>query len=148
MYVCIVFESKQSPFCTNSSPISTIPFLSQLYMLFSSFSKNPLSRFSDSFICMGVSLSSHDCILKKKKKNPTFPFLATINSSERVELHEPFPQPYSYLAGFILCMQYQPLFIFVCNCTVVSSNYCFAADIHFLWSLRSLHLLFCDDHLA
>lgn len=146
MYALCLNQSYSRPFCSNSSPISTIPFLSQLYMLFSSFSKNPLSRFSDSFICMGVSSSSHDCILKKK--TPTFPFLATINSSERVELHESFPQPYSYLAGFILCMQSQPLFIFVCNCTVASSNYCFAADIHFLWSLRSLHLLFCDDHLA
>lgn len=67
MYALCLNQSYSRPFCSNSSPISTIPFLSQLYMLFSSFSKNPLSRFSDSFICMGVSLSSHDCILKKKK---------------------------------------------------------------------------------
>lgn len=59
-------------FCSNSSPIFTITFPSQLCMFFFSFSKNPLSPFSNTFICMGVRSSSHDCILKKKKKTPDF----------------------------------------------------------------------------
>lgn len=147
MYALCLNRSYSRPFCSNSSPISTIPFLSQLYMLFSSFLKNPLSPFSDSFICTGVRSSSHECILKKKKTD----FSSSSNHQFLRKGGTSWTLPSTILIfGRIYLVHAVPatFHFFVCNCTVASSNYCFAADIHFLWSLRSLHLLFCDDHLA